>query len=181
MARFTKKQRQQIVEDFCARHGQRYDPNLFVEEVRQTGPEHPAYDWFTWDDSEAAGRWRRQEARQFVSDLRITWSVEEVGHDRSIQVTHYQVPAAISPPEQRDDAAHNLFGLDKPTSWEDYRATGLRELRGWLNRYRAALIYFGGSPAAIEAQIELLEAARASAGGVGGQEVAVPLAAAPPN
>ena len=54
MARFTKALRERIVREFTARHNGRFDPAVFVEEVRQAGPSHEAYEWFQWDDEAAA-------------------------------------------------------------------------------------------------------------------------------
>ena len=52
--KLLRKQRAEIVKDFCLRHGGVYNPQTFVEEVRSTGPDHPAYELFTWDDTKAA-------------------------------------------------------------------------------------------------------------------------------
>ena len=101
MAHFTKDLRQQIVKDFATRHNGVYNPTLFLEEVRRTGKTHPAYEWFTWDEHEAAVAYQIEQARSFARDLRVTFRVEEVTGAHQVRIKETPIPMVISPMEGR--------------------------------------------------------------------------------
>lgn len=79
--RFTKAVRQEIVREFAIRHNGHFNPALFIAEVEARGEEHPAYSWFEWDQEKAAREYRLDQARDFASGLRVSFTVEEVGRD----------------------------------------------------------------------------------------------------
>lgn len=54
-------------------------------------PDHPCHDRFTWDDSEAADRWRRQEAAIVIGSVRILIESQD---DTEVSVRAYtRVPS----------------------------------------------------------------------------------------
>jgi hypothetical protein len=63
MSKLSRTQRNQIIREFSANNGGRFDAVAFVEHVRRRGPKHPAYEWFTWNDETAAEAHRIEQAR----------------------------------------------------------------------------------------------------------------------
>lgn len=47
------------------------EPDVVVDEVERLGTDSPLYDYFTWDDQEAAKKQRRNEARQITRSVTI--------------------------------------------------------------------------------------------------------------
>ena len=164
MGKYTKQQRQTIVREFATRHNGLYNPALFVEEVRASGPSHPAYDWFEWDESKAAKEHQLWQAREFVRDLRVSFSIEEVGRDRAISVRTVEMPAALSPMDVRSKGGGYVMtspGDDRTMS--EYCRQAAAALDAWLRRYGAALSYAGASSDGLLKQIKVLETAASKA------------------
>lgn len=159
MARFTKALRQEIVREFAARHDGRYDPALFVQEVRATGPDHPAYEWFEWRDDKAATDYRLWQAREFVQGLKVSFEIEEIGR-KPIKVRAVEAPLMVSPEGSRKTGG-GYFLLDPtdPDHMAELCRQGAADLRRWLRRYGAALAHAGGFVTVIEKQAKALEAA----------------------
>ena len=68
-----------------AKLGGRVTPDDVVKAARRkTSPLHP---YFDWSDTEAAVHWRRQQARQLIARVKVTF--EEVGSNRPIRVRAY--------------------------------------------------------------------------------------------
>jgi len=146
--RLLRKQRAEIVKDFCLRHGGVYNPQTFVEEVRSTGPDHPAYDLFTWDDTKAAREHRTWQARMFVQGLKLVFEVE------------HQTPTALllSPSSTRQDGmGYYMFDPDDPDHLEELRRQAVVDLRAWLVRYAVALDTAGLTAQPLERVISILE------------------------
>lgn len=158
MARFSKELRQQVIRDFCLRRNAEFDAKLFEQEVRETGPDHLAYEWFEWDDGEAARQHRVWQAREFARDLRVTFSVEEIGRVGTIRVREVEAPMLVSPMEGRISGGG--YFLTDPAN-RDHMVELCRQaatdLARWSRRYEGALAYAGGSVASIEKQRRLLE------------------------
>lgn len=155
--RMSKADRQQIVDDFAERHAGRYSPKGFVDEVRRTKGQHPAWTWFTWDDSKAAEDHRVWQARQFVRDLVVLHTVETIRHGRVI-VSHVESPAFISPMEGRGDGGGYLsLDPDNPAQMSAFCVEAATSLQSWLRRYSAAVAYAGGSVISLQKQLSTLE------------------------
>lgn len=160
MSRYTKELRQQIVREFALRHNGQYNPALFVDEVLATGPDHPAHDWFEWDQAKAASEHRLWQAREFASGLKVTFAVEEVGADRSVAVRTAEMPLVLSPTAGRSDGGG--YWLSDPGSPEhmaefcEQAATGLAT---WLRRYASAVQFVGEDTASIDNLIARLRSA----------------------
>jgi hypothetical protein len=136
----NKAERQKIISDFAQRHGGTYDPAMFVAEVRKAGESHPAFDWFIWDDDEAAEQHRLWQARVFAQGLVIKFTVQEVGQRGKLRIVHQEMPLVISPMENRNRGGG--YFLSNPTDPE-HIAMLAREaavsLQSWTNRYGAAM------------------------------------------
>jgi hypothetical protein len=158
MARFTKQLRQQVIREFCLRRNAEFDAKLFEQEVRETGPEHLAYEWFEWDDGEAARQHRIWQAREFARDLRVTFSVEEVGRAGTIHVREVEAPMLVSQMEGRlSGGGYFLTDPANPDHMAELCRQAATDLARWSRRYEGALAYAGGSLTTIEKQRLLLE------------------------
>ena len=158
MARFTKALRQQIVEEFARRHNGRFNPALFVEEVRRKGSEHPAYEWFEWDRNKAALAYQVEQARDFARDLRVVFHVEEVGRSKPIRVAS-AMPMVLSPIADRSHGGgYVLTDPDDPAHLAEHCRQAAQTLRSWLARYEAAVRHAGATPEAINKMVQQLEA-----------------------
>lgn len=159
MARLTKDKRQEIIREFASRHNGTYMPALFVEEVRGT-PDHPAYGWFDWDPGKAAHEHWLWQAREFASGLMVKFSIETIGRNEAIRVREVEMPFALSPMEyRRSGGGYYLLDPDNPGHMAELCGQAATALSSWVNRYRGAVEHAGGSVAAIERQLKLLEAA----------------------
>ena len=162
--RITKDVRQELVEDFCRRHGGMYDAAVFLEEVRASGPSHPAFSWFEWNDVEAGHAYRLGQARAFVLDLKIRFEIEEIRRGKvSIRTT--EAPLFLSPMASRNEGGGYLwFDPSSPGHMEELSRQAAIDLSRWLRRFESALLSAGGHADHIQATIRLLEAAAAKAG-----------------
>lgn len=160
MARFTKEARQEIIREFCRRRNTEFDAKLFEQEVRETGPSHPAYEWFQWDADKAAGEYRIWQARQFANGLRVSFKVEEVSRGGTIKVREVEVPMLVSPIYERH-AGGGYFITDpkNPDHMGELSRQASIDLSRWLRRYQAVLVHAGGSVTVIEKQIMILNRA----------------------
>lgn len=158
MAKFTKALRQQIVRDFALRHGG-FNAALFVEEVRAAGPDHPAYEWFQWDDDKAASEYRIWQAREFARGIKVRASIEEISRT-GIRVREIEMPLIISPVDgRRDGGGYFLSDPNDPEHMAEFCRQAAADLERWLRRYSGAVAYAKGSTAAIERQVRALYAA----------------------
>jgi len=155
----SKLQRQRIVKEFAVRHNGRYNPSLFLAEVKEVGEKHPAHAWFEWDQSKAALAHQLEQARAFARDLRVTFTVTEInGGKRRLKVRESTMPMVISPIQGRQDGGGYVLVDPKNLSHQDEHcrqaAVGLR---AWLGRYADAVKHVGHSTQPIEELAALLE------------------------
>ena len=97
---FTNEEREEILKMHIAEFGS-FDAPTFVDAA--SDPRHPAHEWFTWDDTEASGKYRVNEAREFAR-VRITTQdvpVEKVGDGGTFTIN--APPLLVAPPEQRSE------------------------------------------------------------------------------
>jgi len=160
MARFTKALRQRILDDFTRQNNGWFDPRAFVLHVRDTGPDHPAYGWFEWDDAKAAEEHRVWQARTFAQGLRIEFKVETVERG-SFTVS---APQFVSPLDARASGG-GYFQTD-PTDAEhmaEFAKQAAQHLRWWLRRYGAVVVAAGGDLGALTDLAEALEGPKGEA------------------
>lgn len=142
--KFTKETRRKIVQEFATRHNGVFNPRLFLEDVKRTGPEHPAYGWFTWDDAEAAEKHRVEQARDFASGLRIKFEVEEIRPQGVISVRVVEAPLLISPTEARaNGGGYVLTDPRNPDHIRELCRQAAKDLRSWAERYSSVLSFAG--------------------------------------
>lgn len=142
MARFTKALRQQIVEDFARQNNGWFDKRAFLVHVRETGPDHPAYEWFEWDDTAAAEAYRLEQAGAFVRDLKIEFKVESI---KSAPVT-VSAPQFVSPVATRRSGG-GYFQTDPQDDihMDELSRQAARDFAWVLNRYEAVIVRAGGN------------------------------------
>ena len=144
MSRFTKEIRQRIVQKFAVRHNGQFDPALFIQEVRATGAEHPAYDWFEWDVGNAAQAYQLEQARAFARDLRVTFRVEEITGPHSVRIKEEPMPMVISPISGRNKGGgYVLVDPNDPEHIAEHCVQAARALAQWRDRYAAAIAHVG--------------------------------------
>ncbi len=161
MSRLSKQDRRHIVEEFARRHNGQYNPMLFLEEVRKTGSEHPAYEWFEWDLKKAARAYQIEQARQFARDLRVSFTVEDVSPKRKVKVAHQEMPLVISPIEgRRHGGGYVLVDPEDPEHMQEHCRQAAMALGSWLKRYGSALEFAGRRKAEVESVIRTLENAQ---------------------
>jgi len=159
MSRFTKELRQQIVREFAIRHNGTFNPGLFLEEVRKVGEGHPAYEWFEWDQEEAARRHQLEQAREFARDLRVVFKIEEIGGRKAVKVREAVMPMLLSPLSGRQNGGgYYLVEPDDPDHMREHCAQAAVALRGWLNRYAGALQFVKMPSGELEEIVSALEA-----------------------
>jgi hypothetical protein len=143
MAKFTRALRQQIIDEFLAANNGWYDPAAFVSHIKAAGPDHPAYDWFTWDDESAAHQHRLDQARDFARGLRIKFEVNVIEHGVG-KVVSRESPMFVSPSDKRrDGGGYYRNDPDDPAHLAEMGAQAATDLGWWLRRYAAPLAAVG--------------------------------------
>ena len=131
--------RMAIVREHMDRHGGVYDPALFV--VEAADPDHPAHDYFEWDDTAAAAKWRLVQARRFIS-IRLDKVAPVVTDltDGQTQIVVQRGPAFVSPMRNRDRGGYR--DARTPFGQKELRAQaadGSFSFSAVLRRYRAVM------------------------------------------
>lgn len=149
--------RQRILDEFIERHG-KWDARVFYNEVRATGGQHEAWTWFTWDNEKAADEYRIWQARTFIRDLVVRFSVETVEHGK-VTVRSVEAPRVISPLASRQHGGGYIaVDPNNPDVMAAFCAEAARSLQSWFTRYEAALAYAGAKGGNIRKIVGLLEA-----------------------
>ena len=158
ISRYTKELRQQIVEEFSRRHNGVYNPVVFLQEVRETGKEHPAWSWFQWDDDKAAQEHRLWQARSFAKDLRVKFEVEEISRGGAVTVKSVEVPMVLSPMKGRNDGGgYLLTDKNNPEHMAEHCKQAATALRAWMKRYKSALDHAGIPTSNFDLALRVLE------------------------
>lgn len=154
----SKEDRERIVREHAKRNGGKFNPAVFRDEVERAGAEHPAYAWFTWDESEAARKHQIWEARMFAQGIKIQFTIETIGKDRVIEVREMEAPLAISPMEERrHDGGYFVFNPKSKQHQAELCQQAARDLTAWLIRYNFALAHVGMDESSVRTIISRLE------------------------
>ena len=134
----TKEMREEIVKDFERRHNGIFHLDTFIDEVLEVGEDHPAHGWFTTDRDQAFRKLLRQEARRFVSGIRVHFEILETGV-RNLRIkTH--APAFFSPVSLRKDGGGYIaFRADDSEHQAELVLQAESALSAWVTRYQAAM------------------------------------------
>ena len=60
-----------VLENIAKTNGGKITPPMVVDEA--VNPKSPLHDHFEWDDSEAAVKWRLEQARSLIASVRVTY------------------------------------------------------------------------------------------------------------
>lgn len=145
--RLSRLERTEIAQAWIAEHGGVFDPAAFIRHVAETGEDHPAYSWFTWNDKVAADAYRLDEARAFVSDLRISFKVETIEFG-PFRVRTIETPLLVSPMDSRANGG-GYIAVDK-TTLPALATEGATALGAFIRRYRGVLVVAGCDPEQLE-------------------------------
>lgn len=157
---YTKARRQAIVKAFALRNNGVFNPKRFLEEVREQGSNHPAYGWFEWNKDRAFDAYQLDQVRAFTQDLKVSFKVEEVGRVGPVRITERVMPLVMSPMAGRKDGGgYVLTNPNDPAHMAEHCRQAAIALRGWINRYDAALKHAGGSVEMVMSVVQTLEAA----------------------
>ena len=124
-----RSERLAVYQDFMARHGNVYRPDVFLAEVK-ADPQHPARGCFQLDVEKAGHLYQLQQARQFVSDLRVecTQDVRDGGEMRVVMM-----PVAVS-------EGGGIYVSTLTARGQDLLAgEALQRLHEWHERYAAVV------------------------------------------
>ncbi len=160
MAAFTKALRQKIVEDFARENNGWFDARAFLSHVQEVGPDHPAYEWFEWDDVSAAEAHRLDQARDFARGLVVKFEVHTL--ERGV-VRIAQAPLVTSPVSTRKSGGgYYLTDPHDRDHMAELRRQAATDLRWFIRRYSAAIEAAGGDVETLEALHGLLEVDQAA-------------------
>ncbi len=149
--RLTKAERRAIVSEFIARNGGSYDPRKFVEEVRATGPSHPLYRWFEWDDEKAAEEFRVEQARNLVSELRIVVQVQTTTPPEPVRIRDTSVPFVFSPQGGRaNGGGYVVTDVSNPAHRQELGEQAAKALEAWVARYAFLFAFAGVHPEVVD-------------------------------
>lgn len=103
----SKLDPQLVGERIAALGGGDATPDLIVEEARS--PDSPLHPHFTWDDTEAAHRWRRAEAGYLVRHVQVVHQLEDGTEARgpafvSVRIEDEESPVYVSTVRALSDA-----------------------------------------------------------------------------
>lgn len=100
-------------------------PKVVLEEARNNAS--PLHSHFTWDDSEAAELWRREEAHRLIQSVRVKYRREDT--QQSVEIRQWHAVSAPSgmvyEPAQKivDDPLLRAIVLrDMERSWRELRS-----------------------------------------------------------
>ena len=150
--KFTTQLRQEIVEDYCRRHGGTFDAPGFYDENKSKNAR--AYEWFEHDKDKAALEHNLNLARQFAHGLKVYFTVEEVGRSGKIKV-NVSAPMVISPMAGRKGGGG--YQQTDPQDLAELCHQGASALQSWLDRYGACLSLIGVPSRTFEQVVSKLE------------------------
>lgn len=150
MPRLTSRRRQEIVDQYCAANNGWVDPHHFAQWVRDQGPDFDAYSAFTFDVEEAARKRWADEARAFVSGLKIRFTIETIEGSSARFVTR-EAPLFVSPLDKRaNGGGYYRNDPGDPEHLAELCRQAARDV-GWLTRrYALPLASIGADMEALE-------------------------------
>lgn len=156
--RLTKEDRIKIVRAHARKHGGKFEPAVFVDEVESVGESHPAYDEFDWNDSVAARKHRIWQARMFAQGIKVNFSVQQLGDNREMVIRETSAPLIFSPMQDRsEESGYLLFNEKNKSHIAELCDQAARDLNAWLTRYEYAMLHVGADVEAVKTLIVCLK------------------------
>lgn len=128
-----QKQRESLIRNeltrLAAEHGGELQPKAVVDAARSD--ESPLHKSFDWDDTEAAEKWRLQQARQLIRAVVI---YEKVGR----QTVPCRVFVSLTPDREEDGAGYRLAHtvMSDETHRRQMLADAMAEMQRFKEKYR---------------------------------------------
>ena len=119
-AKFTMKEREEIVRDHMGKFDGVFKAAEFVEAAKV--PDHPAHEWFDWDKEGAAYKYWLHQARLFSSVKIKVASLEPVGGWKKTEVEPIRVditktlPLLVSPVGGRSEGGGYVYAISEADS-----------------------------------------------------------------
>lgn len=111
-----------VLLDIRRRHGD-LTPEIVLDEARAA--DHPLHHKFTWDDAEAAERYRREQAHQLIRSVKITYVKRDGNLDsiRAFQAVRGPTGYSYLPSEEvvRDDVLSRILMQEMTREWLQLR------------------------------------------------------------
>jgi hypothetical protein len=142
--RFSKKDRQEIMNDYLNKTGRNIIVPVEFRNWLSTQPDHPMYGVLEWDEKKAALQHQLQQIRQFFSGCKIAVQYrdipsETIDYSKAVVVEETKVikfPSYISPIDNRaQGGGYHKFDLDNPETVSELCRQASRELNAWIKRY----------------------------------------------
>ena len=159
--KISMKIRKSIAQEHAARHGGVYRAARFVEEASVKS--HPAHSWFEWDDTKASHAFRLQQARHFVSGIRIVSEVV-LNEYNPITIKSSPVPEPVGKPFMVSNLRGEYVQERSPRYVRNLTTEAYTELSHWLSRYGAHLRE-SGEEALVKLVVRAAEALALKRGG----------------
>lgn len=157
--KISKAERAEIAIEFAQKHNGRFDPHLFLEEVERTGPGHPAFGWFRWDDVSAANEFRLLQARQFLHGLTIKTEVEIIDGGQ-LRFASVDAPLLVAPMNDRQFGGGYVLTAARGAQLDELDRQAVQAAQRLLDRFPAVLVR---RPGAMQLVLQLVDALRAPA------------------
>lgn len=140
-ARFTDEEAQKIgpeLEQIEERHG-KLTPDVILAEARKK--KSYLHRFFDWSDSLAAEKWRKHQARQLISHVRVV-IVDDNGPRKAWENVRVKIMATESEEreEKKQEEERNYVSVEAIEKDEYLREQvvkrGIKELETWLEKYK---------------------------------------------
>lgn len=162
MREFTKEIRQEILDEYTARHGE-FSPAGFLREVRASNGSHPAWSWFEWDDGKAAEEHRVWQSRMFVQGLKIKFEIE-TSSSKVSKIEVREAPAYLSPVDRRaEGGGYYPFDPSNDAHRQELARQASQSLETWMRRYGGIFELMGGNLKTIQKARIVLEGKKVDA------------------
>lgn len=115
----------QVLKDIEAEKG-KITPQDVVEEAQDFNS--PIHDYFEWDDSEAAEKYRLWQARQLIASVKVEWMGKQTD-------AYYTARVVIDEePQQAYYSAEKVFNNED--LYKQVLKSAVSELRYWQTKYK---------------------------------------------
>jgi len=161
--RFTKKDRQDIIDDYANQTGRNsYVPSEFIDWLRDK-PDHKVYNhFFGASDEEMADKHRENMARQFASGLRLTIKTSEMpmpSNIENLKVEAVDVPLLISPINNRANGGGYIsVDVQDTDTMCELALQAHQALKSWKGRYAGSCGLLGIDISEIDSILDELKA-----------------------
>ena len=131
---YSSAERWSIIRTHMDTHGGVLNAEEFL--AAATNSNHPAHDWYEWDDSKAAHAHRLQQTRQFYHIVIDKNPPQKVSGGN---VEYTTLPAVVSPLESRWSKKPYYIAADTPEGHEALLEEFAASIENWMDKRRGIL------------------------------------------